>query len=89
MCLTTPSVGKQSILPEVDGVLYEDKMAPPPGFIKRKILVGNRDLLINHDIAVPKQAYEEKYTRKGRKALYFGSGRQNHGHVYRQLFRQY
>ncbi len=37
---------------------------------KKKILVGNRDLLINHDIAVPKQAYEEKYTRKGRKALY-------------------
>lgn len=63
-------VGKQSILPEVDGVLYEDKMGTSAWIYKKKILVGNRDLLINHDIAVPKQAYEEKYTRKGRKALY-------------------
>ena len=54
----------------MDGVLYEDKMGTSAWIYKKKILVGNRDLLINHDIAVPKQAYEEKYTRKGRKALY-------------------
>lgn len=63
-------VGKQSILPEVDGVLYEDKMGTSAWIYKKKILVGNRDLLIHHDVAVPNQAYEDKYTRKGRKALY-------------------
>ena len=42
----------------VDGVLYEDKMGTSAWIYKKKILVGNRDLLINHDIAVPKQAYE-------------------------------
>lgn len=29
-------VGKQSILPEVDGCCMRTKWAPPPGFIKRK-----------------------------------------------------
>ncbi len=63
-------VGKQSILPEVDGVTYEDKMGTSAWIYQKKILVGNRDLLIHHGVSVPKEEYEHKYTRKGRKALY-------------------
>ncbi len=63
-------VGKQSILPQVDGVIYEDKMGTSAWIYQKKILVGNRDLLIRHGVAVPKEEYEKKYTRKGRKALY-------------------
>lgn len=63
-------VGKQTILPEVDGIVYEDKMGTSGWIYRKKILVGNRDLLIHHGVAVPKTEYEEKYTRKGRKALY-------------------
>lgn len=63
-------VGKQSILPEVDGVIYEDKMGTSAWIYQKKILVGNRDLLIRHGVSVPKIEYEKKYTRKGRKALY-------------------
>lgn len=63
-------VGKQSILPEVDGVTYEDKMGTSAWIYQKKILVGNRDLLIRHGVAVPKEEYERKYARKGRKALY-------------------
>lgn len=63
-------VGKQSILPEVDGLVYEDKMGTSGWIYKKKILVGNRKLLIHHGISVPKEEYEQKYTRKGRKALY-------------------
>lgn len=63
-------VGKQSILPEVDGVIYEDKMGTSGWIYKKKILVGNRDLLIHHGVSVPKEEYEQKYTRNGRKALY-------------------
>ena len=37
---------------------------------QKKILVGTRDLLIHHGVAVPKIEFENKYTRKGRKALY-------------------
>lgn len=63
-------VGKQSILPEVDGVIYEDKMGTSAWIYQKKILVGTRDLLIHHGVAVPKIEFENKYTRKGRKALY-------------------
>lgn len=63
-------VGKQSILPEVDGVIYEDKMGTSAWIYQKKILVGTRDLLIHHGVAVPKEEFENKYTRKGRKALY-------------------
>lgn len=63
-------IGKQSILPEVDGVIYEDKMGTSAWIYQKKILVGNRDLLIRHGVSVPKEEYEKKYTRKGRKALY-------------------
>ncbi|MCH5316671.1 MAG: hypothetical protein J1E05_01725 [Eubacterium sp.] len=63
-------VGNKEILPEVDGVIYEDKMGTSAWIYQRKILVGNRDLLIHHGISVPKEEYENKYARKGRKALY-------------------
>lgn len=63
-------VGKQSILPEAEGVIYEDKMGTSAWIYQKKILVGTRDLLIHHGVAVPKIEFENKYTRKGRKALY-------------------
>lgn len=63
-------VGKQSILPDVDGVIYEDKMGTSAWIYQKKILVGTRELLMHHGVAVPKEDFENKYTRKGRKALY-------------------
>ncbi|MCD7872106.1 MAG: hypothetical protein LUG21_02145, partial [Clostridiales bacterium] len=63
-------IGKQSILPEAEGIIYEDKMGTSAWIYQKKILVGTRELLIRHGVAVPKQEYENKYTKKGRKALY-------------------
>lgn len=63
-------VGKQAILPEVDTVLYEDKMGTSAWIYQKKVLVGNRDLLVRHGISVPKEEYENKYATNGRKALY-------------------
>lgn len=63
-------IGKQSILPKVEGVTYEDKMGTSAWIYQRKVLVGNRNLLIRHGVAVPPESFEEKYTVKGRKALY-------------------
>ncbi len=63
-------VGKQTILPDAQGIVYEDRMGTSAWIYKKKILVGNRNLLINHGVSVPKIEYENKYTRKGRKALY-------------------
>lgn len=63
-------IGKQTILPDVDGVVYEDKLGTSAWIYRKKILVGTRDLLIHHGVQVPKEDFEEKYTRKGRKILY-------------------
>ncbi len=63
-------VGQNSILPTAEGITYEDKMGTSAWIYQRKVLVGNRDLLIRHGVSVPKTEYEKKYTRKGRKALY-------------------
>lgn len=63
-------IGKQTILPDVDGVVYEDKLGTSAWIYRKKILVGTRDLLIHHGVQVPKEEFEEKYTRKGRKVLY-------------------
>jgi hypothetical protein len=67
-------IGKQSILPKVEGITYEDKMGTSAWIYKRKVLVGNRDLLIHHGVNVPKESFEQRYTRKGRKALYLAVG---------------
>lgn len=67
-------IGKQSILPKVEGVTYEEQMGTSAWIYKRKVLVGTRDLLVRHDVQVPKKSFEEKYTRKGRKALYLAVG---------------
>lgn len=63
-------VGKKAILPKADDVVYEDKMGTSAWIYGKKVLVGNRNLLINHGISVPKSEFENKYTRNGRKALY-------------------
>lgn len=63
-------IGKQRILPPIDDVLYEDKMGTSAWIYDRKVLVGNRTLLENHNIKLPKKSVEEKYTTDDRKALY-------------------
>ena len=67
-------IGKQSILPTVEDITYEDKMGTSAWIYKRKVLVGNRDLLIRHGVNVPKESYEKRYTVKNRKALYLAVG---------------
>ena len=63
-------IGKQAILPEVDGIVYEDRLGTTGWIYRKKILVGTRDLLIHHGVPVLKEDFEKKYTRKGRKVLY-------------------
>ncbi|MBQ9228103.1 MAG: hypothetical protein IJ168_04645 [Eubacterium sp.] len=64
----------QSILPKVEGVQYEERLGTSAWVYKRKVLVGTRELLQHHGVNVPKKSYEEKYTVKGRKAVYLAVG---------------
>lgn len=63
-------IGKQSILPKVESVTYEEKMGTSAWIYKRKVLVGTREMLEHHGIKLPQKSFEEKYTVKDRKALY-------------------
>lgn len=63
-------IGKQTILPDVDGVVYEDRLGTSAWIYRKKILVGTRELLIHHGVQVPREEFEAKYTRKDRKILY-------------------
>ncbi len=63
-------IGQQSILPPAEGVTYEEKLGTSAWIFDRKVLVGTRELLRTHGVKVPKIEFEQKYTYKGRKALY-------------------
>lgn len=63
-------IGKQSILPKVEGIQYEDKLGTSAWIYRRKVLVGNRDLLIHHGVKVPNESFEKRHAVKGRNALY-------------------
>ncbi len=63
-------IGKQSILPKVEGITYEEKMGTSGWIYKKKVLVGTREMMKKHNITVPQESFEKKYTIKGRKALY-------------------
>ena len=63
-------IGKQSILPKVDRVKYEDKQGTSAWIYNKKILVGNRTMLKNHGVPVPSESFEKKHSIRGRKVLY-------------------
>lgn len=63
-------VGKDTIVPEVDGVIYEDKLGTSAWLYRKKILVGTRELMLHHGVQVLTEEYEKRYTKKGRKVLY-------------------
>ena len=63
-------IGKQSILPKVEKITYEESMGTSAWVYGRKVLVGNRNLLIRHGVEVPTETFEKQHTTKNRKALY-------------------
>lgn len=62
--------GKPDILPPVKELNYEDKLGISARIHNQKVLLGNRNLLIHHNIDVPDKAMEDKYSHSGRKVIY-------------------
>lgn len=63
-------VGNTSILPPVKKLLYEEKLGVS-GFIgENTVLLGNRNLLINHSIEAPPKNVEMKHLQQGKQVLY-------------------
>lgn len=63
-------VGKQSILPDVDTIVYEERMGTSAWIYGKKVLVGNRQLMLQHGIHMPSEEFESKYKHNDRYLLY-------------------
>lgn len=67
----TVLLNKTELLHEVDSVEYEAGLGYSFWIGKSRMLLGTRELLAAHDIAVPSRDYEARYTKKSsRDAMY-------------------
>lgn len=64
---------KTGLLKKVDSIQYEDLMGLSAWVDEKRVLIGNRELLINHSIAVPKKSYEDKYHAEGGQVVYLAT----------------
>lgn len=65
---------KVDILREVDTLVYEQGMGLSGWVAGRRVLVGNRRLMINHGVDVPSKDYEDRYCHSGRQLVYLSVG---------------
>lgn len=69
-CFEQVISGRQDILPPVKELNYEDKLGISARIHNQKVLLGNRNMLIHHNIDVPDKEVEDKYAHSGRKIIY-------------------
>ena len=63
-------LGKYDLLPSVDGLAYEERLGLSAWIGERRVLFGNRNLLLNHNVELPDEDFEKQYTINGRKVNY-------------------
>jgi len=63
-------VGSIDILPPAKSLKFEEKLGLSAWIHGQKVLLGNRNLLINHSIEAPPKSAEARYTAQGRRVLY-------------------
>ncbi|MCD7730952.1 MAG: hypothetical protein LUI05_05590 [Oscillospiraceae bacterium] len=63
--------GKTELLNPVESYIYEDSMGLCGWINNKRVLLGSRELMINHSIeGVPSAAKEQEYTKNGKSAVY-------------------
>ncbi len=63
-------LGKFDLLPSVDGLAYEERLGLSAWIGERRVLFGNRNLMVNHNVDLPDEDFEKQYTINGRKVNY-------------------
>lgn len=63
-------LNKYDLLPSVDGLAYEERLGLSAWIGERRVLFGNRNLLLNHNVELPDEDFEKQYTVNGRKVNY-------------------
>ncbi|MBQ8083707.1 MAG: hypothetical protein IJ241_05960 [Clostridia bacterium] len=54
----------------MDGLAYEERLGLSAWIGERRVLFGNRSLLLNHNVELPEEEFEKQYTVNGRKVNY-------------------
>lgn len=63
----------KSLLKPVDSIIYEDLMGISAWVDNKRVLIGNRELMIHHSIAVPSKSYEQKYQEQSQEVVYLAT----------------
>ncbi len=63
-------IGKRELLLPVESLAYEEKLGCSCWIHNHRVLVGNRDLLVHHNVETPDKDLEEKYKSHGRNVIY-------------------
>ena len=63
-------IGKRELLLPVESLAYEEKLGCSCWIHNHRVLVGNRDLLVHHNVETPDKELEEKYKSNGRNVIY-------------------
>lgn len=68
--------GRKDFLQPVDTVIYEDGMGISAWMKDRRVLIGSRELMINHNIDVPTRNYEQQNISSGedKNIVYLSTG---------------
>ena len=62
--------GKEELLLPVESLAYEEKLGCSCWIHNHRALVGNRDLLVHHNVETPDRELEEKYKQMGKNVIY-------------------
>lgn len=63
----------KSMLKPVENITYEDSMGLSAWVDGKRVLIGNRDLLMNHGIEVPSNDYEMRYVKDSKNIIYLSN----------------
>lgn len=63
-------VNRRDILPTVKSFSYEEKLGVSGWIYNQKVILGNRRMMINHNIDVPETLDEDKYLIAGHEVIY-------------------
>ncbi len=63
-------MGKRQLLLPVESLAYEEKLGCSCWIHNHRVLVGNRELLVHHNVEVPDNALEEKLKANGKNVIY-------------------
>lgn len=64
---------KTDLLNPVENLVYEDKLGISAWIDNKRILIGTRMLMQNHNIKVPPKAFEEKYSDNNQDIVYLST----------------